>query len=183
MTLRTGWWMLGVSLAAGAAATLMASVWLGGGGSAGLRPVVVAGRDIGAGQVIDPAVLQTVSWPRSALPPGAIAQPSELSGRVVKTSLVRGEPVLTGKLAPEGSLGGLAAVISPGSRAITVRVNEVVGVAGFALPGNFVDVLVSAQDDGERSQMVSRIVLERILVLAVAQESAREETRSEEHHV
>lgn len=62
-----------------------------------------------------------------------------------------------------------------GKRAITVRVNEVVGVAGFALPGNYVDVMVNTQDDLER--LVSKIVLERILVLAVAQEASRDDTK------
>ena len=73
------------------------------------------------------------------------------------------------KLAPPGSTGGLSALIAPGSRAITVKVNEVVGVAGFALPGNYVDVLVHAED--ENNHPFSRIVLERILVLAVAQDT------------
>jgi pilus assembly protein CpaB len=127
--------------------------------------------------VLDPALLDVVKWPRGAVPQGALADPALLVGRVPRTALVRGEPVLAAKLTPEGSRGGLAAVIAPGHRAITVRVNEVIGVAGFALPGNFVDVLVSAQDDSQGARMVSRIVLERILVLAIAQEATRDETR------
>jgi pilus assembly protein CpaB len=127
--------------------------------------------------VLDPALLDVVKWPRGAVPQGALADPALLVGRVPRTALVRGEPLLAAKLTPEGSRGGLAAVIAPGHRAITVRVNEVIGVAGFALPGNFVDVLVSAQDDSQGARMVSRIVLERILVLAIAQEAARDETR------
>jgi len=138
---------------------------------------VVASRDVAAGQVLDPALLEVVKWPSGAVPQGALADPALLVGRVPRTALVRGEPVLAAKLTPEGSKGGLAAVIAPGHRAITVRVNEVIGVAGFALPGNFVDVLVSAQDDSQGARMVSRIVLERILVLAIAQEAARDETR------
>jgi pilus assembly protein CpaB len=127
--------------------------------------------------MLDPALLDVVKWPRGAVPQGALADPALLVGRVPRTALVRGEPVLAAKLTPEGSRGGLAAVIAPGHRAITVRVNEVIGVAGFALPGNFVDVLVSAQDDSQGARMVSRIVLERILVLAIAQEATRDETR------
>lgn len=177
MIARTGWLVLGLSLAAGATATLIASSWFAGRHAESMRPVVVAKRDIAAGQVLDAAMLERVSWPAHAHPPGAVVDPGVLSGRVSRTAIVRGEPVLSGKLAPEGSRGGLAAVIAPGHRAITVRVNEVMGVAGFALPGNFVDVLVTAQDDTELGRMMSRIVLERILVLAVAQEAGRDETR------
>jgi pilus assembly protein CpaB len=177
MIASAGWWMLGVSLSAGALATLLASAWLGEQRADNGLPVVVANRDISAGQMLDPALLDVVKWPRGAVPQGALADPALLVGRVPRTALVRGEPVLAAKLTPEGSRGGLAAVIAPGHRAITVRVNEVIGVAGFALPGNFVDVLVSAQDDSQGARMVSRIVLERILVLAIAQEATRDETR------
>jgi pilus assembly protein CpaB len=85
-------------------------------------------------------------------------------------------PVLESKLAPKGTKGGLSAVIAEGKRAITVKVNEVVGVAGFALPGNHVDIMVNTNDEqgrtNDRERMISKIVLERILVLAVAQEAA-----------
>ena len=177
MIARAGWLMLGISLSAGALATLMAFTWIGERSSDTGRPVVVASRDVAAGQVLDTTSLEIVKWPRGSAPQGALTDPGALVGRVPRTALVRGEPVLSAKLTPEGSRGGLAAVIAPGHRAITVRVNEVIGVAGFALPGNFVDVLVSAQDESPGAQMVSRIVLERILVLAIAQESARDETR------
>jgi len=70
---------------------------------------------------------------------------------------------------------GLSAVIGEGRRAITVKVNEVIGVAGFALPGNYVDVLVNLRDDREAA--VSKIILEHILVLAVAQEKRRDESK------
>ena len=86
-------------------------------------------------------------------------------------------------LAPPGTQGGLSAVVPEGKRAITVRVNDVVGVAGFALPGNFVDILVNTQDESMKNQSaahdpsISKIVLERIMVLAVAQESSRDETK------
>jgi pilus assembly protein CpaB len=98
---------------------------------------------------------------------------------VVKTSILRGEPVLEAKLAPVGTKGGLSAVIADGKRAITVKVNEVIGVAGFALPGNYVDVMVSTQEDGQGndSKQISKIVLEHMLVLAVAQEASRDDTK------
>ena len=104
-----------------------------------------------------------------------------LDGRVVKTSITRGEPVLEARLAPVGTKGGLSAVVAEGKRAMTVRVNDVIGVAGFALPGNYVDILVNTQDEmtrtGTRDHSISKIVLERILVLAVAQEASRDDTK------
>jgi pilus assembly protein CpaB len=83
---------------------------------------------------------------------------------------VPGEPVLESRLSPVDVKGGLSATLAPGKRAITVRVNDVIGVAGFALPGSWVDVLVSARD--ARNEPFSKIVLERVKVLAVAQETA-----------
>lgn len=99
-----------------------------------------------------------------------------LDSRVVKVNVVRGEPLMEAKLAPEGSAGGLSGVIAEGKRAITVRVNDVIGVAGFALPGNKVDILVNAKD--EHTKPISKIVLEQILVLAVAQNLGRDETKA-----
>mgnify|MGYP003596621543 FL=1 len=72
-------------------------------------------------------------------------------------------------------MGGLSGVIADGKRAITVRVNDVVGVAGFALPGNLVDILVNIKDDNKNP--ISKIVLEQILVLAIAQDLGRDETK------
>jgi pilus assembly protein CpaB len=96
---------------------------------------------------------------------------------VVRASVYKGEPVLEPKLAPEGTKAGLDSVIKAGHRAITVKVNEVVGVAGFLAPGSFVDLLVNIRDD--REQAISRVVLERIMVLAVAQEARRpDETKA-----
>ena len=114
-----------------------------------------------------------------SVPEGAFENAEELNDRVVKTSVQRGEAILDSKLAPVGTKGGLSAVISEGNRAMTVRVNDVIGVAGFALPGNYVDVVVSTQRDGSGndSKQISKIVLEHILVLAVAQEANRDETK------
>jgi len=105
----------------------------------------------------------------------------QLENRVVRTDIKRGEPILESKLAPPGTTGGLSAVVAAGKRAMTVRVNDVVGVAGFALPGNYVDILVNMQANGDtpagQARSISKIVLERILVLAVAQESAVDDSK------
>jgi pilus assembly protein CpaB len=171
--------MLLVAIIAGLMAVVLAARWVQRQGSGG-SPVAVASQDIGLGTVITPDMLRLVQWPQGQEPAGAHAALAELQGRVITASLQRGEPVLDARLAPPGTKGGLVSLVAPGKRAMTVRVNDVVGVAGFALPGTFVDVLVSTQEDsrsGERERMISKIVLERMLVLAVAQEVDRDPTK------
>jgi pilus assembly protein CpaB len=120
-------------------------------------------------------MLQAVNWPSASAVKGAFADAKALDTRVVNTGILQGEPILEAKLAAIGSKGGLSSVITEGKRAITVKVNEVVGVAGFALPGNRVDIMVNTQD--EQNKPLSKIVLEQILVLAVAQEVKSDETK------
>lgn len=167
--------MLVLSIAAGLAAVVLAARWVNEKSASGQSQVVVALRDIELGQPLNATMVQVMPWPSGAIPTGSFHEIKDIDGRVLKTQLLRGEPVVEVKLAPIGTKGGLSAVIGQGKRAITVKVNEVVGVAGFALPGNFVDVLVATQD--ERDKAVSKIVLERILVLAVAQEASRDDTK------
>lgn len=172
--------MLAIALLAGLAAVVFASKWLLQTSSGATVPVAVASDDINLGQPINETMIRTVSWPKDSLPPGTFTAPKDLDGRVVRASLTRGEPVLESKLAPVGTKGGLSAVIGEGHRAITVRVNDVVGVAGFALPGNYVDVIVNTQEPEKKAdtqqQSISKIVLEKILVLAVAQQVNRDDT-------
>jgi len=171
--------MMGLAVVLGLAAVALASRWLLR-QTPGAARIVVAGADVSLGQRLAPDMGRLAEWPSASLPPGALRDPQQLNGRVLKASVQRGEPLTEAKLAPAGTLGGLSALISEGRRAITVRVNDVVGVAGFALPGNFVDILVNTQAEGEghgRDNAISKIVLERILVLAVAQEVSRDETR------
>ncbi|MGB7183066.1 MAG: Flp pilus assembly protein CpaB [Burkholderiaceae bacterium] len=161
--------MLGLSAAAGLAAVAMVDQPKATVVDKDVPMVVIAKEDLVMGSVLDAKMLKAVPWPGEVVPVGTYTDPLALTGRVVTASLVRGEPVLDPKLAPEGSKGGLSSMISEGNRAITVKVNEVVGVAGFALPGNFVDVLVSTEDNSKNA--ISKIVLERILVLAIAQKA------------
>lgn len=173
--------VLGIAILSGLVAVLLASRWLTQQSSNGVEHIAVASTEISLGQRLTPEMFKLVDWPASSTPSGVFNDIAKLDGRVVKTSLMRGEPVLEGKLAPLGTKGGLSAVIGEGRRAITVRVNDVIGVAGFALPGNFVDIIVNTQKEGERNgnndQNISKIVLERILVLAVAQEVGRDDTK------
>ena len=176
--------MLLVAALAGLAAVVLASRWMMQQSSGSVTKVVVAATDINLGQRLAPEFVKAVDWPRDSLPPGALTDQKLIDGRVTKSSVMRGEPILESKLTPIGTRGGLSAVIADGKRAITVRVNDVVGVAGFALPGSFVDIIVNTQKDtnkgennSQNEQSISKIVLEKILVLAIAQEGNRDETK------
>lgn len=174
-------WMLGISVILGIAVTAMAVGWVSHKGTISSGKVVVAVVDIEMGSKLTPQMLSTVDWPSGSMPQGAFDDINALQDRVVRTSIQRGEAILNAKLAPLGTQGGLSAVIAEGKRAMTVRVNDVVGVAGFALPGNYVDVMVNAQQDREGHggdiKYITKTVLEHVLVLAVAQEAGRDETK------
>lgn len=173
--------MLGLAVLLGLGAVLLASRWLLHQTPSAAGRIVVAVVDASPGQRLAPDMVKLVEWPVESVPPGALRELHKLDGRVLRHAVQRGEPLSESKLAPAGASGGLSALIAEGKRAITVRVNDVVGVAGFALPGNFVDVLVYTQLDGNdrhaQQQAISKIVLERILVLAVAQEVGRDDTK------
>lgn len=178
--------MIAVALVLALSAVVVAAQWINAQSPANSNKVAVALLDISMGARVTPELVHMVDWPASAMPPGAIVDLKSLDGRITRNNIQRGEAILENKLAPAGTTGGLSAVVSPGKRAMTVRVNDVVGVAGFALPGNFVDILVNTQeeqrtdthmDTARREQAISKIVLERILVLAIAQESNRDDTK------
>ena len=175
--------MMAVAVLFGIGAVLLAWKWLQSQTSGKYQRVVVASVDVSRGQKLTPDMLTAVTLPAREVPHDAITDSSKLSERVLKLNVVKGDILSESKLAPAGTMGGLSALISEGKRAITVRVNDVIGVAGFALPGNYVDIIVHTErDPGEDQahrgmQHVSKIVLERILVLAVAQEVSRDETK------
>lgn len=177
--------MVGASCAAAIVAVVLASHWITGQANLKVRKIVVAGADINLGTRLTPDLIRLADWPADSVPAGAFTNIQELDTRVTRVALQRGEPVSGAKLALPGASGGLSAVVAEGKRAMTVRVNDVVGVAGFALPGNYVDILVSTQDNSvkqdnradNRDQSISKLVLERILVLAIAQESGQSDTK------
>ena len=172
--------LLVLALVVGMAAAVYAASWVSQRGNIASTKVVTAAVDIELGSKINPQMLTTSEWPSESVPPGAFKEIKDLQDRVVKAGVLRGEAIVDRKLAPAGTQGGLSAVIAEGKRAMTVRVNDVVGVAGFALPGNYVDVMVNAQQErgkGEAGNQVSMTVLEQVLVLAVAQEASRDETK------
>lgn len=173
--------MILVSAVVATMAVYLASRWVTEQTTLATNRIAVAAVDIQLASPLTAEMVKLVDWPAGSMPPGAFSDAKVLETRVAKTSILRGEPILESKLAPEGTKGGLSAVIDNGMRAITVRVNDVIGVAGFALPGNYVDVVVNTQEEGgsggNKDRSISKIVLEHILVLAVAQEASRDETK------
>ena len=159
---------LAIALSLGAVAAFIAARWMSVPQISGPKVVIVA-QPIEAGKAITADQIKSIDWPDSAVPHDASARTSSVVGRIARVSMIPGEPVLPGKLAPINATGGLSSIIPEGKRAITVRVNEVIAVAGFALPGSYVDVLVSGKDSDQ--QPFSRTVLSRLKVLAVAQET------------
>ena len=118
-------------------------------GKVATTSMVVAAAPLSVGAEINPADVKLVTLPRDRVPPGAFERLEEVVGRAVISNILRDEPVVAGRLAERGSGFGLAPVIPAGMRAVAVKVNEVVGVAGFVLPGMRVDVLVTLRPPGE----------------------------------
>ena len=167
--------MLVLAIGMGMAAVAMAAVWLNSRESLLTTHVVVAREDVQIGTRLQPTMLQLVDWPSASPLKNPLTSIEQAADRVVNMPLVKGEPISMSKLAAKGETGGLSAVLREGRRAVTVKVNEIVGVAGFALPGNYVDVMVNTPDSN--NNLVSKIVIERIQVLAVAQDVANLESK------
>lgn len=170
-----------IAMLAGFAAVVLGTKWLQSKATTTDNSIAVAAVELQLGGRITPDAVRLVEWPSGSVPNGAFNDLAKIDGRVAIASIQPGEPILESRLAPDGTKGGLSAVVPQGKRAITVRVNDVIGVAGFALPGSYVDIMVNTENTGSQrsnqDQMISKIVLERILVLAVAQEANRDETK------
>jgi pilus assembly protein CpaB len=133
-------------------------------------PVVVAAKDIPPGNALDATVLKVVDWPKDNQLVGTSEDIEKLKGRVLRYPLVAGEVVLESKLAPQGTPGGLAGIIKNDKRAVTVKVDEASGVAGFVNPGNRVDVVLTLAKNEFKDDPMSQVVLQNILVLGRGQD-------------
>jgi pilus assembly protein CpaB len=136
--------------------------------------VVAAAVAIPFGQTIEAQDLRMMKLPQEAVPEGSFQTIDQVVGRVSSQSLFAGEVVLAGRVAEHLGGSALAAVLEPGMRAISVRVDDVAGVAGFLLPGNLVDVVSSKRSGGNR-EVESRTILQQIKVLAVDQIASQEQ--------
>ena len=128
------------------------------------KRVVVANADLSLGSELRRDDLKTIEWPVSAVPEGAFEDANALIGRGLISSIVRHEPILSGKLSSKEAGSGLPPIIPTGKRAMSVRVNEVIGVAGYVLPGTRVDV-IATQASNRGEDMTSKVVLSNVQVL------------------
>jgi pilus assembly protein CpaB len=136
--------------------------------------VAIAARDLDVGAIVQEDDVRLVSWPSEAVPEGYAASAGDVVGRGVITSVRANEPLLSSKLAELGSGGGLPITIPSGMRAVSVRVDDVIGVAGFVLPSTRVDVLVTLTPPGS-SDTASRVILQNVRAVAAGQEIQRDE--------
>jgi len=130
------------------------------------QDVVVASKALSLGINVKADDVKVVKIAKSAFPKGGFAKPEEVIDRPVISNILMDEPILEGRLGPRGSGAGLPSLIPPGMRAVSLRVNEVVGVAGFVLPGMHVDVLVTGRPPGDGQNVITRTVLNDITVLS-----------------
>jgi pilus assembly protein CpaB len=136
------------------------------------QQIVVAKVPVELGTRLTAAEVQTIPWPGGTLVPGMLTRTDDAVGRAVIAPLVANEMILESKLAPKGAGGGLQATIPEGMRAVSVAVNDVIGVAGFVVPGSSVDILVTGQIPGASQSgalNVTRTILENVRVLAAGQ--------------
>jgi pilus assembly protein CpaB len=136
-----------------------------------LNDVVVAKVEIPVGARIIAEHLTVAQFPRNVTPEGAFPTADKLIDRVAVVRISAKEPITESRLAPVGAAGGLSSVIPEGFRAMTVRVDDVVGISGFIMPGTLVDIVVVTQPPKASGQqeMISKIVLQNIKVLASGQ--------------
>jgi len=135
------------------------------GAAVATQPVVVAAADLQLGSELKKEDLTIVNFPQGQAPEGTFTQPSDIIGRGLIAPIVKNEPVLPSKLASKEAGAGLPPVIPEGMRAVSVRVNEVIGVAGYVLPGTRVDVVATASPNQERADMTSKLILSNVQVL------------------
>jgi pilus assembly protein CpaB len=130
------------------------------------RLVVVAAADVPIGAALRHEDVRTVEWPAAALPAGVFEKPDDVIGRGLVMPLIQNELILPMKLASKEAGSGLPIMIPEGERAVSVRVNEVIGVAGYVLPGTRVDVVAVASATDKKADTTSKVVLTNVQVLA-----------------
>ncbi len=138
------------------------------GGPKPAREIVVAAKNVSMGAILKAEDLKTIPWPGDVDLAGSFGKIDDAVGRGAILPLAANEPVLEARLAPKGS-GGLTAAIPEGMRALAVKVNDVVGVAGFAVPGTRVDVVLSGSPEGNDFEF-SKTILENVQVLSAGQD-------------
>jgi len=174
--------MIGFAVVFGLIAVFIAQVWLSNQASrqaqsqetntkpVAMQTIVVAKQPLRFGTQLDAAMLEELPWPSAAVPNGAFAKIDDVlkgGSRVVLAAIEANEPVLSLKITGAGQRATLSALVKPGMKAVTVRVNDVEGVGGFVLPGDRVDVVLTRQID--KGSATTEVVLQNTRVLAVDQ--------------
>ncbi|HJU91072.1 MAG TPA: Flp pilus assembly protein CpaB [Gemmatimonadaceae bacterium] len=136
-------------------------------------PVLVASRDLPEGASIDRLAVETNPWPSPTVPPGAFNSVDSVLGRVTRVPIFKGEPIVPGRLAPVGTGPGLEVKITPGKRAMAVRIDDVAGLSGLIQPNSRVDVLVTLRDVATNVRQVSKVFMENMRVLSVGTQIQR----------
>jgi pilus assembly protein CpaB len=146
--------------------------------SSPVAKIVVAAVDLPLASKIRAEDLKLAEWPADHLPAGAVRDPKEVAERILLSRVLAGQPVLPGMLAAKNAGNGLAALIPPNMRAMAVRVDDVVGVAGFIHPDDRVDVLVTLRPNRPGGETTSKVFMQNVKVLAVGQDvEANDQTR------
>lgn len=136
--------------------------------------VAVPSADLGWGTKLTPEMFQLIEYPTGSLPEGHFISLDGIKDRVLLVDVKRNELLLESKLAPlDGKTGGVTAVTDPNKRAMSVKVDDVIGVAGFIKPGDRVDVMVTLEQAGGREKTVSKMMLENLKVLAAGTQMER----------
>ena len=141
----------------------------------GATQVAVAAHDLTVGSVLSSADIKMVDWPSNNVPPGYARDAQDIVGHGLIQAVSINEPLLSSKLASKEAGGGLPIVIPTGMRAVSVKVDEVIGVAGFVLPSTRVDVLVTLNPTSKREAATTRVILQNIQTLASGQTIQRDE--------
>jgi pilus assembly protein CpaB len=170
------WLWLTMALVFGAMATFMAMGWLKKQARVAkpvtmqqMVPVVVAAKDVPPTVALSRDQLKVHMWPSDSTLAGKFSRQEELEGRVTAIPLIAGEPVLENKLAPKGVIPGLTALLPQDKRAMTVKVDEASGVAGFLNPDNRVDVVVTVDKGDYNLDPISKVVMQNLRVLGIGQ--------------
>ncbi|GJG86429.1 hypothetical protein tb265_16100 [Gemmatimonadetes bacterium T265] len=136
-------------------------------------PVVIAARDVGEGVRLDRLDVSVVQWPLTTVPAGAFAVADSVVGRVARIPVFQGEPVVPGRLAPAGTGPGIEVKITPGKRAMAVKINDVTGIAGLIQPNSRVDVLVTLKDEVNQNNQRAKLFMSNMRVLSVGTQVER----------
>jgi pilus assembly protein CpaB len=129
-------------------------------------PVVIAAGDVPEGRAFDRTSVIVAQWPVPTIPPGSFSSVDSVIGRVARISVFKGEPIVPGRLAPEGTAPGLEVKITPGKRAFGLRINDVAGIAGMVQPNSRVDIMVIMNSDAAGKQ-VAKLFMSNMRVLAI----------------